>query len=83
MRGRPPVNAEIAKSADHKVFITESEKAITKLMPMLVGKSGSDFIREGFLLNLKQVINDNPELRSHIESELKKAGLTMPLYLKG
>lgn len=82
MRGRPPVNAEIAKSADHKVFITESEKAITKLMPMLVGKSGSDFIREGFLLNLKQVINDNPELRSHIESELKKAGLTMPLYLK-
>lgn len=82
-RGRPPVAAEIAKSADHKVFITESEKAIAKLMPVLVGKSGSDFIREGYLINLKAVINENPELKAHIETELKKAGLTMPLYLKG
>lgn len=83
MRGRPNIAADVAKSADHKVFITEQEKAIVKLMPSLVGKSGSDFIREGFLLNLKAFINENPELKSHIESELTKAGLSMPLYLKG
>lgn len=83
MSGRPTMPIDIAKSADHKVFITESEKVITRILPIISGKSGSDFIREGFLLNLKIFINENPEMRKYIEEELQKAGLSMPLYLRG
>lgn len=82
MSGRPNVPADIAKSADHKVFMTESEKAIAKLMPTIIGKSGSDFIREGYIQHLRDAIRDNPSLKSHIEERLQEEGLKLPFYLR-
>lgn len=82
MSGRPNVPADIAKSADHKVFMTESEKAIAKLMPAMIGKSGSDFIRDGYISHLRTVINENPELKAHIEERLHDDGLKLPMYLR-
>lgn len=82
MRGRPPLEAEIAKSSTHKVFLTKSEKSIAKLMPELIGKSGSDYIRESFLLKLKDLIDSNPKLRTHVEKEIKREGLEMPMFLR-
>jgi hypothetical protein len=39
MSGRPPLKASIARSADHKIFITEAEKAITKIVPEVTGNN--------------------------------------------
>lgn len=39
MSGRPPLKASIARSADHKIFITEAEKAITKIAPEVTGNN--------------------------------------------
>lgn len=83
MAGRNPLPNGLAKTSDHKVFITESEKAIVMMSNQLVGISGSEYIRESFIKNLKDLLNDNPELREHIEKELKKQDLEIPLYLKG
>lgn len=39
MSGLPPLKASIARSADHKIFITEAEKAITKIAPEVTGNN--------------------------------------------
>ncbi len=83
MEGRHPLPNGLAKTSDHKVFITESEKAIVMMSNKLVGVSGSEYIRESFIKNLKGLLVDNPELREHIEKELKEQNLEIPLYLKG
>lgn len=82
MSGRPNLPPDTAKSADHKVFLTEAEKAIAKIMSSAIGKSGSDFIREGYIQHLRDVIRDNPSLKSHIEERLQEEGLKLPVYLR-
>lgn len=83
MAGRNPLPEGLAKTSDHKVFITESEKAIVMMCNQIVGVSGSEYMREAFIKNLKDLIESNPELREHIEAELKAKGLELPIYLKG
>ena len=82
MSGRPPLKASIARSADHKVFITEAEKAITKIVPEVTGKSASDFIRDGFIDKLRIFLKENPELIPLIEERLNDSGYKLPSYLK-
>lgn len=82
-RGRPQLPVNVSKTADHKVYITETEKKIMLMMPEVLGKSGSDFLHESFTKNLREILLNNPDLKQEIVKELKKHGLELPLYLRG
>lgn len=81
--GRPSIPPSIAKTEDHKVFITQADKVITKSMKELINKSGSEFFYEAFVVSLRNLISENPELKEEIERRLKEEGLELPFYIRG
>lgn len=62
-RGRPTLPPGLSKDADHKVFITSLEKRIVKMMPMIMGQSGSEFMHSSFVQSLRQTMEENPNIK--------------------